>query len=111
MRGVLLLGWYDLKFLNIIKSQASENEKLKEVIQKQRDEINKLKGENGKSDIKQSEKAENDFSCDKERKEAERCNGNSKKEGFKLDIGSLQELKEQRIPVDVPESLGKKVWQ
>ena len=95
-----------VELLNVIEELASENEKLKEVIQKQRDEINKLKGENGKPDIKPNKKAGNDFSCEKERKEAERCNGNSKKEGFKLDVSSLEKLKEQRIPVDVLENLG-----
>jgi hypothetical protein len=72
--------------LNVIEELASEIEKLEEVIQKQRDEINKLKGKNGKPDIKLNKKAGNNFSCEKDRKQAESCNENSKKEGFKLNI-------------------------
>ena len=39
-----------VELLNVIEELASENEKLKEVIQKQRDEMNKLKVKNGKPD-------------------------------------------------------------
>jgi hypothetical protein len=38
------------ELLNVIEGMASGNEKLKEVIQKQSDEINKLKVKNGKPD-------------------------------------------------------------
>ena len=90
--------------LNIIESLTSKTNEQEQIIQKQRDEINHLKGEQGKPDIK-SNKAD-DFSSEGERREAEEA-GEKHKEGFKLDRSTLGKLEEQRIPGDVLESLDK----
>ncbi len=55
--------------LNIIEILSEENEKLKAEVQKLRDEINLLKGEQGKLDISASKKKENkDISSEAERR-------------------------------------------
>ncbi len=93
--------------LNLIEELASENAKQKQIIQKQRDEINRLKGEQGKPDIKANKNTDNDFSCEKERREAEISGEKNKKEGFKLSVPSLDKLREQRIPAEIINSLNK----
>lgn len=94
-----------VELLNLIEDLASINEKQEQLIQKQRDEINKLKGEQGKPNIKPNKKGKNDFSSEKERKEAEASGEERNKEGFKLDKPTLEKLEEQRIPVEILESL------
>jgi len=93
--------------LNLIEDLASENAKQKQIIQKQRDEINRLKGEQGKPDIKANKNTDKDFSCEKERRKAETSDEKKKKEGFKLSVSSLEKLREQRIPAEIINSLNK----
>lgn len=63
------------RLLNLVESLASENAQLKEIIQQQSDEINRLKGEQGKPKFTEKkdddEKEDNDISSEEERKEAE----------------------------------------
>ena len=59
------------KFLNIIERLAGENDSLKSKNQNLSDEINRLKGEQGKPDIKANKKKEGNISSEAERKEAE----------------------------------------
>lgn len=59
------------KLLNIIERLASENDSLKSDLQKLSDEINRLKGEQGKPSIKANKKKDGDISSENERKEAE----------------------------------------
>jgi len=93
------------ELLNLIEALASENEKQKQIIQKQRDEINKLKREQGKPNIRPNKKDDNDFSSEDERKEAEKSDKSHSKEGFRLSEPSLDKLKEQRIPIEILKSL------
>jgi phosphoenolpyruvate carboxylase len=58
------------KLLNIIKRLASSNDAQESELQKLRDEINRLKGEQGKPDIK-AKKKDGNLSSEAERKEAE----------------------------------------
>lgn len=92
------------ELLNLVESLSSENSNLKREVQKQKDEINRLKGEQGKPEIKPSKSKGKNISCEPERKKAE---GKSPKEGFKLDKPSLEKLKEKRIPEEVLDSLEK----
>ena len=72
--------------LNIIETIFQNKEELKEENQKLKDEINHLKGEQGKPDIKakNSNKENSNHSSEKERK------GNSKKSNKKKEIISLE---------------------
>ncbi len=94
------------ELLNLIEELNSENEEQKQIIENQRAEINKLKGEDSKPDIKANTRDGSDFSCENERKEAESFIEEGKDEGYKLDKVSLEKLKEQRIPCDILEVLG-----
>ena len=59
------------KLLNIIERLAGENDTQKIALQELRDELNRLKGEQGKPDIKANKKKDGDISSESERKEAE----------------------------------------
>ena len=59
------------KLLNIIERLAGENVALESERQELRNEINRLKGEQGKPDIKASKKKDGDISSEAERQEAE----------------------------------------
>lgn len=92
--------------LNLIEEVVSENMRLRQENQTLKDEINRLKGEQGKPDIKPNTQREEPVSCEQERRQAEQVDADSERqEGFKLDSSSLEKLKEQRIPGDVLEQL------
>jgi hypothetical protein len=59
------------RLLNIIESIAAENEALKGEVQELRDENNRLKGEQGKPDIKANKRQAQDISSEAERKQAQ----------------------------------------
>lgn len=93
--------------LNLVEELAANNENLRDENQKIKNELNKIKGEQGKPDIKPDKKQAEDFSCEKDRKEAEASAETDKKEGFKLDEPSLDKLKEKKIPGKILDSLHK----
>ena len=85
--------------LNLVEVSIAETNRLKAENQSLKDEINRLKGEQGKPDIKPN-KTNNDVSSEQERKQAEDAGEDkSKQEGFKLDKSTLSKLKEQRLSV------------
>jgi len=59
------------KLLNLVEKVMAENAEQKTELQKLRDEINRLKGEQGKPDIKANKKKDGDISSEDERKQAE----------------------------------------
>ncbi len=59
------------KLLNLIERLLAENAEQKAELQNLRDEINRLKGEQGKPDIKANKKKDGDISSETERKQAE----------------------------------------
>lgn len=92
--------------LNLVEVSVAENQQLKHEIQELKDEINRLKGEQGKPNIKPNQKKDGDISSEQERKQAEESDEDkSNREGFKLDKGSLEKLKEQRLPVELLDQL------
>jgi len=83
------------KLLNIIERLAGENDTLKTNLQNLSDEINRLKGEQGKPDIKANKKKDGNISSEAERKEAE---ANAKKENGESGDNSEGKKKRQREP-------------
>jgi regulator of replication initiation timing len=90
---------------NLVEDVLSDNTRLREENQALKDEINKLKGEQGKPDIKANNKNDGDISSEQERKDAEASEDEISREGFKLCKPSLEKLKENRIPAEVLEQL------
>jgi len=91
------------RLLNIIERLAGENESQKIEVQELRDEINRLKVEQGKPDIKANKKQKADISSEAERKEAE---GNANKD---TEIGDYdtttkkkrnRESKQSKVKID-----------
>ena len=86
--------------LNLIEELASENARLRQENQALKDEINRLKGEQGKPEIKANVRKDGNISSEQERRLAEQLdNKQLNGEGFKLDKSSLEKLKEQQLPV------------
>jgi len=90
---------------NLVEDVFSDKISLLDENQKLKDAINKIKGEQGKPDIKAGIKKDGNISSDKERKDAESPEDEINREGFKLDQSSLEKLKENRIPGEVLEQL------
>lgn len=86
---------------NLVEDVFSDNTRLREENQALKDEINKLKGEQGKPDIKPNNKNAGNISSEQERKDAEASEDEISREGFKLGKSSLEKLKENRIPAEV----------
>jgi len=86
---------------NLVEDVFSDNTRLREENQALKDEINKLKGEQGKPDIKPNNKNDGNISSEQERKDAETSEDEISREGFKLGKSSLEKLKENRIPAEV----------
>ncbi len=94
--------------LNLVEEVASENAMLRHENQVLKDEINRLKGEQGKPDIKPNTPKAGNMSCEQERKQAETSEEERRaQEGFKLDPRSLEKLREQRIPREVLDRLAR----
>ncbi len=92
--------------LNLVEEFVSDNTRLRQENQELKDEINILKGEQGKPDIKPNKSKDGNISSEQERKQAENLENESKaQEGFKLAQSSLEKLKEQRIPAEVLDQL------
>jgi len=91
---------------NLIEDIFSDNTKLRQENQTLKDEINNLKGEQGKPVIKPSRREKDgNISSENERKAAEASDDESNREAFKLGKSSLEKLKENRIPGEVLEKL------
>ena len=87
--------------LAIIESCCSTTDKLTAAVQQQRNEINRLKGEHGKANIK----ANADGSTEKERRAAEEALKAAPAIGFRLTKEKLKTLGENRLPPAILEAL------
>jgi hypothetical protein len=83
------------KLLNIIERLAVENGTLKSNLQNLSDEINRLKGEQGKPDIKANKKTDEDLSSEAERKAAEANASGGAVEDFE---GKKKRQREPKLP-------------
>ena len=77
---------------NLVEDVVSDNTNLLKENQSLKDEVNRLKGEQGKPDVKANKKKDGDISSEKERKDAEAGEDEINMEGFKLDKPSLEKL-------------------
>lgn len=94
-------------FLNVIEKVVAESKEDKDIIQKQSDEINRLKGEQGKPKINPKKK-NNDISSEKERLQAELpAQNDPNQEMFKLGAATLGKLQETGLPAELLETLKK----
>lgn len=90
---------------NLVESLVLALNESNAEIQKLKDEVNRLKGEQGKPDIKQNKK-DGDISSEKERKAAEtNLDNKNDRKGFNLDKASIKKLKETALPADLLEQL------
>jgi hypothetical protein len=90
------------KLLAIFEECYAIAESSAATIQKLKDDVNRLKGENGKPIIKPNNS--NSYSTEKDRKDAE-TTSESEKTGFKLPGNKLDALAETRIPETVLQAL------
>jgi len=92
--------------MNIVEFSVAEVDDLQGQVQTLNNEINRLKGEQEKPDIKPNKKTDGDVSSEKERRQAEESDETGlQKEGFKLGKSTLEQLKEQDLPVELLEQL------
>jgi len=90
---------------NLVEDIVADNTSLLKENQALKDEINRLKGEQGKPDIKANKNNDGNISSEKERKDAEAIEDEINREGFKLDKSCLEKLQENGIPGEILEQL------
>jgi len=98
LRGCIIL------LLNAVEQLSRENDELRKENQKHKDEINRLKGEKGKPDIR-PQKKHNDISSESERKNDEDDPGQPKRtkpkqKDLKIDRVERCELNPEELPPD-----------
>jgi len=91
-----------LALLRVVEIDAETIRQLKEEVQRLRDENNRLKGEQGKPDIRPKNKNKSrDVSSERERKEKKgNHNRTSKKDQVKVDRTEVCELDRSKLPAD-----------
>lgn len=110
------------KLLNLVERLIAENTAQKAELQKLRDEINRLKGEQGKPDIKANKKKDGNISSEAERKQAETeangeggsCADEKKKRQREPKLPNIKIDREQICPLDktgLPDDLVFKYYQ
>ncbi len=88
--------------LNLVEEVKQENGQLRETVQQLRDEINRLKGEQGKPDIKPGKKKgeRNDHSSEKERRKPKKWEKGSKLDKVKVDRKQILHVDQSKLPAD-----------
>ena len=91
--------------LNLVEEFKQENDQLQETVQRFRDELNRLKGEQGKPDIKPSKKKgkQNDHSSEEERRKREKqkkWQKGSKLKKVKIDRDQILKVDQSALPAD-----------
>ena len=85
--------------MNELEKERTINREQAETIQRQRDEINRLKGEQGKPKIK-GNKASTDLSSEKYRRESKPHQKRSKQGGLKIDREEIVKVDRKQLPSD-----------
>ena len=86
--------------LNLIEQLKSEVKELREGLQRLQDENNRLKGEQGKPEIKAKLGRENNHSSEKERKTAKSHAKGQKNESIKIDRQEIIKYPQDKLPID-----------
>jgi len=87
--------------LNLVEELKQENIALREQVQGLRDEVNRLKGEQGKPDIKPGEKGGgSDYSSEKERREPKKRRRRRKANRIQIDREELLKVERSELPKD-----------
>ena len=89
--------------LNLVENIKLENRELQEQVQRLRDEINRLKGEQGKPKIKPNKKrgtSSSDHSSERERRKRKKWKKGSKKEQIKIDDVRVLKVDSEKLPED-----------
>ena len=92
------------RLLNLVEELAGENRRLRDENQQQRDEINRLKGEQGKPSIKPNKKpavpAQANYSSERERHKAKGRKKASKVSQIKIDREEVVKVDPAQLPPD-----------
>ena len=88
--------------LNLVESLKSENEEQRERIQRLRDEINCLKGEQGKPDVKANKRKRttSNHSSEQERRKSKKRKKSRKLDRVKIDRVQVLNVEPERLPED-----------
>lgn len=91
---------YIRKLLNLVETLSQENRELKHQIQELRDEINRLKGEQGKPKVKPNKKKSKQYSSEKERKKPKKRKKRRKKNRIKTHDSQICCVDKSLLPKD-----------
>lgn len=86
--------------LNLVEEMKQENNALRAEVQQLRDEINRMKGEQGKPDIRSNKKASQDHSSEKERRQRKKRRKGSKIDKIRIDREETITLDKSNLPED-----------
>jgi hypothetical protein len=86
--------------LNLVEEVKQENDRFRVTIQQLRDEISRLKGEQGKPDVKPNKKERSQHSSEKERREPKQWQKSSKLEKVKIDREEITRIDQSELPAD-----------
>jgi len=86
--------------LNLVEEMKQENNALREKVQRLQDEINRLKGEQGKPNIKRNKKDSQDHSSETERRQRKKWSKGSKVDKISIDREETITLDREELPED-----------
>ena len=86
--------------LNLVEELSEENRALRAEVQELRDEVNRLKGEQGKPDVKATKPKDSDHSSEKERRKPKRWRKSSKVNRIHIDRDERLEVDKSMLPAD-----------
>lgn len=89
-----------VRLLNLVEELKQENEQLRAMVQQLRDEISRLKGEQGKPDIKPNKQESNNHSSEKERQKPKPWQKSSKLEKIQIDREVVVKIDKSKLPDD-----------
>jgi len=91
-----------IRILNVVEELSSENKRLREEVQALRDENNRLKGEQGRPEVKaKKDKSKRDHSSEKERRQGKGWGKGSKLDKIKIDREEVLKVESADLPEDV----------
>jgi hypothetical protein len=89
-----------MALLNLVEEMQQENQELRAEVQRQRDEINRLKGEQGKPDIKANKAKDKEHSSEKERRTPKSWRKGRKVNNIHIDREEMLTVDKDELPAD-----------